>query len=582
MPQLGGLRVRLIVAFTLVAALTAATTGALTFREARTGVLQQSQDAVINQLRGQANRLAPDLTVPPDEAELRRFAVELAEAEPSGTWRVMVTYGDLSGTSLPGDRFQEVTPAVREAVNSRMATVFQRVPSGDHTSLVVGMSVTFDDAATPTGLHIFLTVPQKTEQAYVDALVTSVERATVPALALAVLLALLAARGVLRPVRALRGATRSIAEGRLDTRLAVHGADELADLSHTFNETAAALEHSVAELRGMEARARRFAADVSHELRTPLAAMSAVTDVLDEDAARLDPDTATAVRLISEETVKLARLVDDLMEISRFDAGAAVVHLDEIDLAESLRRTLAARAWSDLVEADLPPPDALRGRVDPRRLDVVVANLVGNALRHGARPVRLRLTEATGRAGERLAVIEVLDSGPGIPDSVLPHVFERFYKSDAARTRTAAHRRPGRRSEPGEPPVGAGAGDVRQGARDHQPRLLAAAAGRPRRRPARLHGRRRPARRRARKRPAARRRDGSRGPRRPGEHRALSGRVVRSVSRVRRAGAVGPSWITCVTQRQGEVECMSPQPLRDVSDTPATASEEVVEIEHAR
>ena len=208
-------------------------------------------------------------------------------------------------------------------------------------------------------------MPQTTEQAYVDALVAAVERATVPALALAVLLALLAARGVLRPVRALRRATRSIAEGRLDTRLAVDGSDELADLSHTFNETAAALEESVAELRGMEARARRFAADVSHELRTPLAAMSAVTDVLDEDADRLDPDTATAVRLISEETVKLARLVDDLMEISRFDAGAAVLHLDEIDLAESLRRTLAARAWTDLVDTDLPPPDALRGRVDP-------------------------------------------------------------------------------------------------------------------------------------------------------------------------------------------------------------------------
>ncbi|MDX2974448.1 histidine kinase dimerization/phospho-acceptor domain-containing protein, partial [Kribbella solani] len=81
----------------------------------------------------------------------------------------------------------------------------------------------------------------------------------------------------------------------------------------------------MAELRGLEARAGRFAAHVSHELRTPLAAMSAVTDVLDEDAAGLDPDTATAVRLISEETVKLASLVDDLMEISRFDAGAAQV-----------------------------------------------------------------------------------------------------------------------------------------------------------------------------------------------------------------------------------------------------------------
>ncbi|WP_411150943.1 sensor histidine kinase [Streptomyces sp. A30] len=427
---------RLVVAFALVAALTAGTTGALTFREARTGVLQQSQDTVIKLLRTHVDRLAPELGVPPGEFELRRFATSLAGAEPAGTWRVLVAYGGLSATSAPDDPFEELTPALRAAVNSSTATVFQRVDSGDHTSLVVGMSVTFTAGTAATGpasgVQVFLTVPQTTEQAYVDALVTAVERATVPALGLAVLLALLAARGVLRPVRALRRATRSIAEGRLDTRLDVNGSDELADLSHTFNETAAALEESVAELRGMEARARRFAADVSHELRTPLAAMSAVTDVLDEDAAHLDPDTATAVRLISEETVKLARLVDDLMEISRFDAGAAVLHLDEIDLAESLRRTLAARAWTDLVDVRLPPPDALRGRVDPRRLDVVVANLVGNALRHGARPVHLRLYEGEGR----IAVVEVLDSGPGIPDSVLPHVFERFYKSDAARTRT--------------------------------------------------------------------------------------------------------------------------------------------------
>lgn len=243
---------------------------------------------------------------------------------------------------------------------------------------------------------------------------------------------------VLRPVRELRRATRRIAEGHLDTRLAINGSDELADLSHTFNETAAALEGSVAELRRMEARACRFVADVSHELCTPLAAMSAVTDVLDEDAAGLAPDTAMAVRLISEETVKPARPVDDLMEISRFDAGAAALQLDDIDLAESLRRTLAARAGLDTADTPLPEPGELRCRVDPCRLDVVVANLVRNALRHGARPVQLLLyaRESPDVDDTGWAVIEVRDSGPGIPADVLPHVFDRFYKSDSARTRT--------------------------------------------------------------------------------------------------------------------------------------------------
>jgi two-component system sensor histidine kinase MtrB len=435
-----------VAAFGLVAAAAALSTGALTFREARTGILQQSQDTVIRLLRERIGTLAPGLTFPPGQADLAVFATEVAQGDPSRNWRVLVTYHGLSATSEPQDAFTELTPALREAATTQTPTVFQRVTAGGRSSLVVGMPVMFasaHDLRGPTGLTVFLVVPQTAELSYVHALDSAVERATVPALGLAVVLALLAARGVLRPVRELRHATRRIAEGRLDTRLAVHGSDELADLSHSFNETAAALEESIAELRRMEARARRFAADVSHELRTPLAAMSVVTDILDEDATGLDPETATAVRLISEETAKLARLVEDLMEVSRFDAGAAALHLDEIDLAESVQRTLSSRGWQDSVATRLPGPGALRGRVDPRRLDVVVANLVGNALRHGAPPVRLSLyadrrpaRDASGGGTERWAVIEVLDSGPGIPGSALPHIFDRFYKSDTARTRT--------------------------------------------------------------------------------------------------------------------------------------------------
>ncbi|MFC8666584.1 sensor histidine kinase [Streptomyces sp. NPDC057199] len=438
---LRGLRGRLLIAFVLVTAVATLTTGALTFREARIAVLQQSQDTVIKRLRAHVDGLAPGITYPPTQSDLELVAQEVAAAEPAQNWRVLATYRGLRATSRPQDTFTELTPDMRSAVDSRRAAVFQRVRTDGRSSLVVGLPVTFGELAErpASGIAVFLTVPQTGEQGYVDALVTAIGRAVVPALGLAVLLALLAARGVLRPVRELRRATRSIAEGHLDTRLAVNGSDELADLSHTFNETAAALEESVAELRRMEARARRFVADVSHELRTPLAAMSAVTDVLDEDAARLDPDTAMAVRLISGETVKLARLVGDLMEISRFDAGAAGLQLDDLDLAESLRRTLAARGWQDTVDTRLPGPGELRGRVDPRRLDVAVANLVGNALRHGARPVQLRLyvrEMPDPTDGTAWAVIEVTDSGPGIPADVLPHVFDRFYKSDTARTRS--------------------------------------------------------------------------------------------------------------------------------------------------
>jgi two-component system sensor histidine kinase MtrB len=180
----------------------------------------------------------------------------------------------------------------------------------------------------------------------------------------------------------------------------------------------------------MESSARRFAADVSHELRTPLTAMTAMTDMLEEETIG---DAATAAGLVAEETRRLRTLVEHLIEISRFDAGAADLVVDDVDASEMVMHSLRLRGWGDEVETDLAP--ALRLRVDPRRFDVILANLVGNALKHGARPVTVRLLRSPG-LGKPEIRLRVTDSGPGIPSEVRRHVFERFYKADAARTRS--------------------------------------------------------------------------------------------------------------------------------------------------
>ncbi|MZG04844.1 ATP-binding protein, partial [Streptomyces sp. SID5614] len=125
-----------------------------------------------------------------------------------------------------------------------------------------------------------------------------------------------------------------------------------------------------------------------------------------------------------------------LMEISRFDARAAELNSDEIDVAEAIRKTLQARHWADddRIRAELPPD--IRARLDPRRFDVVIANLVGNALRHGGAPVTVLLRTEASSSGTLVLVVEVADRGPGIPAAALPHIFDRFYKADAARTRS--------------------------------------------------------------------------------------------------------------------------------------------------
>jgi two-component system sensor histidine kinase MtrB len=221
-----------------------------------------------------------------------------------------------------------------------------------------------------------------------------------------------------------------MAAGDLSVRLDPAGDDEIADVAQSFNVMADSLDRSVSTLRDMEATARRFAADVSHELRTPLAAMTAVTDVLSAHTTGMTPEAARATELVVREIGHLERLVSDLIEMSRFDAGTARLDAELVDVRAAITTSLEVRGWQgDAVQLESEP--GLSAHLDLRRFDVVVANLVGNALKYGEPPVLV----AAWREGGRL-VVEVSDHGPGIADQALPHLFERFYKADAARARS--------------------------------------------------------------------------------------------------------------------------------------------------
>jgi two-component system sensor histidine kinase MtrB len=245
-------------------------------------------------------------------------------------------------------------------------------------------------------------------------------------------LAFAASRRVLGPVRRLAEAARQMSDGDLSVRIEPDGRDELARLVTSFNQMASALDGKVSELQRMESRARQFAGDVSHELRTPLTAMTAVADILPGHPG-LDGDAATAARLVRQEILHLNRLVEDLIEISRFDAGTAQLVADDTDVATAVTECLQARGWAD-VRTDVPA--GLTVRLDRRRFDVIIANLVGNALRHGSPPVTVTArAEPPGRDSGQLTV-EVRDHGPGLPPAAITHVFDRFYKADTARARS--------------------------------------------------------------------------------------------------------------------------------------------------
>ncbi|MFJ8233552.1 ATP-binding protein [Streptomyces sp. NPDC094448] len=432
---LGGLRTRLVVAFVLIALVSGVTATALAYRESRSAVLERKQDAVQTEFRNRVEQAVADFDVPADEVSLSAFAGRIADGLGDDTL-VVARYRTLTAASDRSADRTRITPDLLKRVQNHNGMSLQRVEWRGSPYLAVGTPVTLDatDPGTPeapSGLEVFAVTSLQAELDATTGVADAVRDGILPVVLLAAVLGLLAAGTVLRPVRELGRATRRHAAGDYTSRVRVRGRDELADLARDFNKAASALEASIDELRAQDERAKRFVADVSHELRTPLAAMTMVATVLDEDASSLPPDTAHAARTVSAETGRLARLVDDLMEMSRFDSGAARLNLAGTDLADAVRATLSLRNWTDRVETVLP--SGITARIDRRRVDVIVANLVGNALRHGAPPVTVTLS--AGPAGGTVTV-EVADRGPGLPAEALGHVFDRFYKADAARTRS--------------------------------------------------------------------------------------------------------------------------------------------------
>ncbi|MFE6779024.1 ATP-binding protein [Streptomyces sp. NPDC057702] len=431
------LRLRLMLVFAVVALVAAVSASGIAYWLNRDAVLNRTQNAALDDFHKSLEDNTGKLPLEPDCGDLDLAALRMAESSQKYEVLLLTHKGSRTGCAAFSDEkvfdWSKVPDALRTAVNEKRPVdssnaypyhlYWQRITL-DGTPYLVGGARVIDGG--PTG---YMLKSLENERQDLNSLAWSLGIATGLALIGSALLAQAAAATVLRPVQRLADAARKLGEGKLDTRLRVSGTDELADLSRTFNRTAESLEKRVEDLSSREAASRRFVADMSHELRTPLTAITAVTEVLEEEADSLDPMIAPAVQLVVSETRRLNDLVENLMEVTRFDAGTARLVLDGVDVADQVTACIDARAWLDAVELD-----AERGivaRLDPRRLDVILANLIGNALKHGGSPVRVSVRPVADDL-----LIEVRDHGPGIPEEVLPHVFDRFYKASASRPRS--------------------------------------------------------------------------------------------------------------------------------------------------
>lgn len=246
-------------------------------------------------------------------------------------------------------------------------------------------------------------------------------------LVIALIMARRIARGILAPVEEASRVAQRIERGELSARVPVTSRDEFGTWAERFNGMTAALSDTIRRLEAAQHQNRRFVADVSHELRTPLSALVAEASIVGGHLEALPPESRRAAELLVADVGRLRTLVEELMELSRFDADAEQIALEPVDLVRLIRAVIAARLPSAIF---VPPAPSVVVDTDPRRLDRILGNFLDNAREHAAGVGVEVVLEP--RPDE--LVIAVSDRGPGVPPDRLDHIFERFAKLDPSRS----------------------------------------------------------------------------------------------------------------------------------------------------
>ena len=327
---------------------------------------------------------------------------DASRAAPGGFW--------------PGGHFSLLDPAGRVIVGGAGYAVGAVVP---HAQLSQGIPIEVDDEVVGvlvTRRAAFTLEP--IERGFLDRVNMTLLAATAGATAVALLLGVLLARSLTRPLRELTDATHAVAEGNLELQVPVRSRDELGELATSFNQMSARLARS-RDLR------RQMTADIAHELRTPLSLILGHAESLSEGVL---PPTADTFHVIHDEAQRLNGLVEDLRTLSLSEAGELLLARRLISARELLERTVTAH-MPQAQQKSIPlqvniAPELPSVYVDPDRIAQVLDNLLNNALRYtpAGGPISL---SARGSAGGVQIAVE--DSGPGIPDEELSSLFERFY-----------------------------------------------------------------------------------------------------------------------------------------------------------
>ena len=444
------LSAKLAVAITLAALVLLLVFGIIVASQLRSSMFETRKDAILADasLRfssAQSVFSSSTATSPDQVQESARGALASlkASAAGAGATNVALLRSEGSTASLRINQIEDeqmrglITPQMREAVaqgGAQWQSVGIRASDSDKVSpgILVGTQVQLPRAGTH---ELYILYSLAADQRQVDVVLRVLVLSALPIIVALPIGVFALLHRLLLPVRLTVSAATKAAEGDLDVRVEVHGADEMAALGRAFNAMTSSLQDTISRYDELAKLQQRFVSDVSHELRTPLTTIRMAEDIVWDNREDLPAHARRSAELLHDQTERMEQMLADLLEISRYDAASALLDAEDRDLRPIVTRVVEACA--DLAErqgvtVDIVAPTRVAAEIDERRIERVIRNLVVNAIEHAdGAPVTITLA-----ATETDVACRVRDRGVGMTQEVADHVFDRFYRADTARART--------------------------------------------------------------------------------------------------------------------------------------------------
>ena len=444
------LSAKLAVAITLAALVLLLVFGIIVASQLRSSMFETRKDAILADasLRfssAQSVFSSSTATSPDQVQESARGALASlkASAAGAGATNVALLRSEGSTASLRINQIEDeqmrglITPQMREAVaqgGAQWQSVGIRASDSDKVSpgILVGTQVQLPRAGTH---ELYILYSLAADQRQVDVVLRVLVLSALPIIVALPIGVFALLHRLLLPVRLTVSAATKAAEGDLDVRVEVHGADEMAALGRAFNAMTSSLQDTISRYDELAKLQQRFVSDVSHELRTPLTTIRMADEIVWDNREDLPPHARRSAELLHDQTERMEQMLADLLEISRYDAASALLDAEEHDLRPIITRVVEGcteLAQRQGVTVVVKAPERVAAEIDERRIERVIRNLVVNAIEHAdGTDVTIQVASTDTDVACR-----VRDRGVGMTQEVADHVFDRFYRADTARART--------------------------------------------------------------------------------------------------------------------------------------------------